>query len=141
MSSLPYASSSAVSCCLYTGHLLVSSTRSAFNDGVGKSSEVADVEAPCKIVANTLAVLIVLAEFLAQLEDVRNAQLYNVRCRVQGYLHGNGIAEQLPDAAVLAEVNARPVERRVDEGLPPSTAVQVLAEPLSPTRPMPVRST
>jgi len=41
---------------------------------------------------------------LAQLEDVRNAQLYNVRCRVQGYLHGNGIAEQLPDAAVLAEV-------------------------------------
>jgi hypothetical protein len=53
-----------------------------------------------------------------------------VRCRVQGYLHGNGIAEQLPDAAVLAEVYARPVERRVDEGFPPSTAVQVLAEPL-----------
>ena len=67
---------------------------------------------------------------LTQLEDVRNAQLYNVRCRVKGYLHGNGIAEQLPDAAVLAEVYARPVERRVDEGLPPSTAVQVLAEPL-----------
>ena len=67
---------------------------------------------------------------LAQLEDVRNAQLYNVRCRVKGYLHGNGIAEQLPDAAVLAEVYARPVERRVDEGLPPSTAAQVLAEPL-----------
>ncbi len=57
---------------------------------------------------------------LAQPEDVRNAQLYNVRCRVQGYLHGSGIAEQLPDTAVLAEVYARPVERRVDEGLPPS---------------------
>ena len=77
---------------------------------------------------------------LAQLEDVRNAQLYNVRCRVKGYLHGNGIAEQLPDAAVLAEVYARPVERRVDEGLSPSTAVHA-GRASCPTRPMPVRST
>ena len=45
-------------------------------------------------------------------------------------LASSSIAEQLADAAVLAEVYACPVERRVDEGLPPSTAVQVLAEPL-----------
>ena len=37
---------------------------------------------------------------LAQLEDVRNAQLYNVRCRMKGYLHGNGIPENMPTLVV-----------------------------------------